>query len=377
MGETLALAVDVESGRVDTLVRQALSVQYSDGWLYFARPSGALVAVRMEPDDVSTSGPEYPLGDVAMISRTLTAAFAVGNGVIVYGQRQQNRLVATSPTGGREVLTEEAGVYHSPRASPDGRRVVFDWDAGGLGGRDVWMLDLATRGLARVTDLGDAHDPVWTPDGREISFISFSAEGGPLFTVSADGAAGQRGMSISGNLNPGMWLRDGERYAAGVSGQLQSDLVILHADNSPPDTLLATGFDEHSPAVSPDGASLAYTSNESGLRQVYVRNFGLGGGRTLVSVGSGEEPVWSNDGSELFYVEHLSDRYRLLAARIEPGNPPSVSSHRAVVEDFRYEPAGNHVNWDVMPDGRFLVAEPESGWVAAFIFNWAPPEERD
>ena len=94
-------------------------------------------------------------------------------------------------------------------------------------------------------------------------------------------------------------------------------------------------------------------------------------------MGSGEEPVWSNDGSELFYVEHLSDRSRLLAARIEPGDPPSVSSHRAVVEDFRYEPVGNHANWDVMPDGRFLVAEPESGWLAALIFNWAPPEERD
>ena len=94
-------------------------------------------------------------------------------------------------------------------------------------------------------------------------------------------------------------------------------------------------------------------------------------------MGSGEEPVWSNDGSELFYVEHLSDRSRLLAARIEPGNPPSVLSHRAVVEDFRYEPVGNHANWDVMPDGRFLVAEPESGWLAALIFNWAPPEERD
>jgi len=69
-----------------------------------------------------------------------------------------------------------------------------------------------------------------------------------------------------------------------------------------PDPFLRTRFREFTPAFSPDGHWLAYTSNESGIDEVYVRPFPGPGGRTQVSSGGGMFPVWECNGRELFFL---------------------------------------------------------------------------
>jgi Tol biopolymer transport system component len=66
--------------------------------------------------------------------------------------------------------------------------------------------------------------------------------------------------------------------------------------------LITTEFGFFRASVSPDGRWLAYSSNESRPIQTYVRPFpNVDNGRHLVSVAGGISPVWSPDGSELFY----------------------------------------------------------------------------
>ncbi len=369
------LSLDLRSRSVDTLLDEsALRPQFADGRLYFTRPDGALQAVDFDPARARIRGATVPTGDGTLIARTGRVAFAAGVGLLVTAQRPDNRLVIVSPEGRREVLTSEPGTFHNPRVSPDGRRIVLDRDLGGRQGRDVWVLDLATRGLSRITSKGDAHDAVWTPDGHHVTYLSLGTAGGPVFTVSADGASGERGIAIAGLVHPGAWLPDGHRYVAG-HGEVEngpSDIVILHADSSPPEPLITSPFEEHSPAVSPDGRWLAYMSDETGRRQVYVRALGGEGGRTLVSQGAGEEPVWSRQGRRLYYVEHEGATSRLLAAHIVPGQPPRVAAREVVIDPLHYDPVSNHANWDVTPDGRFVFIEPVAGGRLEMIFDWAP-----
>ena len=116
-------------------------------------------------------------------------------------------------------------------------------------------------------------------------------------------------------------------------------------------------------------------SDETGLRQVYVRGLSRQGGRTLVSKGPGEEPVWSRDGRRLYYVEHQGTTSRLLAAHIDPARlrgPPRVASREIVIDPLRYDPVSNHANWDVTPDGRFVFIEPLSGGRLMMVFDWRP-----
>jgi hypothetical protein len=49
-----------------------------------------------------------------------------------------------------------------------------------------------------------------------------------------------------------------------------------------------------------------------------------------------------------------------------------VVAHTVVLDHFRYEPVGNHANWDVMPDGRMVFVEPLPGTQLELIFDWRP-----
>ena len=81
--------------------------------------------------------------------------------------------------------------------------------------------------------------------------------------------------------------------------------------------VLASPFNNASPSLSPDGRWLAYSADESGRTEVYVRSYPGGGGRWQVSLDGGTEPVWSGRGDEIFY-RHADD---MMAAsvRTRPG----------------------------------------------------------
>ena len=77
--------------------------------------------------------------------------------------------------------------YQVPRLSPDGRRLAFHDIAGGE--YDVWILDLERGTVERLTtDPGRDSEPIWSPDGTRIAYLSAGQPGGPgIFIRRADG----------------------------------------------------------------------------------------------------------------------------------------------------------------------------------------------
>jgi hypothetical protein len=66
--------------------------------------------------------------------------------------------------------------------------------------------------------------------------------------------------------------------------------------------LLASAFNEGWARISPDGRWIAYASDESQQREVYVRSFPEGPVKLQISTAGGGEPQWRADGRELFYI---------------------------------------------------------------------------
>ena len=112
---------------------------------------------------------------------------------------------------------------------------------------------------------------------------------------------------------------------------------------------MSTPASEVAPALSPDGRWLAYSSDESGQYEVYVRALS-GGERYLVSDG-GTEPAWSADGQELFYRHGPG----LIAASVRGGTVFTVISRTELFSDPDYEVDPTHANYDVAPDGRHFA----------------------
>ena len=129
---------------------------------------------------------------------------------------------------------------------------------------------------------------------------------------------------------------------------------------------LAGAFNEDQAQVSPDGRWLAYVSDESGKREIYVQAFSPGGSadtdaaRTKVSEGGGSYPRWRRDGKELFYLDAGTlgvNSAQMMAVDVtadtafKAGIPAPL--FRTLLRGFAEFP------WDVSADGqRFLIATP-------------------
>ena len=112
-----------------------------------------------------------------------------------------------------------------------------------------------------------------------------------------------------------------------------------------PHPFLQTRFSERTARFSPDGAFVAYLSDQSGRNEVYVRPFPEGERQWLVSSGGGNHPRWSPDGKELFYVE----RGGLVAVEIAFTPNFSLGSAKRL---FDYP---GSIPYDVSADGQQFV----------------------
>jgi serine/threonine-protein kinase len=152
------------------------------------------------------------------------------------------------------------------------------------------------------------------------------------------------------------WSADGRVLLAHQhTANQQEDLVTIPLDGATPEVhpFLANEFSTAGTVFSPDGRYIAYTSNESGREEVYVRPFPGPGGQVTVSVGGGREPAWGRSG-ELFYRSVAGDRLMAAAVQVEPALRLSAPMELFRGEFLREAPPVRQ--YDVAADGqRFLM----------------------
>ena len=132
-----------------------------------------------------------------------------------------------------------------------------------------------------------------------------------LYWQRADGTGEAERLTESRNpQSPASWHPSGRFLAFHESdSQTRSDIMLLPMEGDEtsgwkpgkPIALLNTRFAEQHPAFSPDGRWLAYSSDESGRHELYVRPFPGPGGRWQVSANGGSRPNWSRQRRELIF----------------------------------------------------------------------------
>jgi serine/threonine-protein kinase len=253
-----------------------------------------------------------------------------------------------------------------PRLSPDGRRLALTIGPNNFG--QIWIYDLAGSAQPlRLTFQDHNLFPIWSPDGKRIVFSS-RANSDQILSIPADGSATKPERVIA-DQNPAVprdWSPDG----AVILFQEMRQLHLLHLNEGKARRWLQTPFAESDGRFSPDGQWLAYTSDQSGSAEVWVRPFPGPGAPVRVSPDGGHDAVWSHDGKELFYRNGL----KILVARVVPDATFRVETPRALFEGG-FETAGSDRAYDVAPDGRFVMSanEPNDNTTPASIvvvLNW-------
>jgi Tol biopolymer transport system component len=258
--------------------------------------------------------------------------------------------------------------WANPQFAPDGRQLAMYIKEGTRS--DVWIYDWARDTLSRLTlDAASNSFPVWTPDGRRIAFASTRADKSMLnlYWQRADGTGEVQRLTESKNSQvPVSWHPSGKVLAFEESNPQQSNMMILPMEGDEasgwkpgkPTVLLKGPFRESWATFSPDGRWLAYTSDESGRSEVYVRPFPGPGGKLQISTSGGALPRWSRTRRELLY-ETVAAPLQIMVASysIEGDSFQAAKSRLWADRHLMGRPAG--WDFDLHPDGERIALAPE------------------
>jgi serine/threonine-protein kinase len=246
--------------------------------------------------------------------------------------------------------------FHAPAFSPDGSRLAVDFTSDE--GRNVWVIDLEDGVPVRATFDRNGHDARWSPDGEFVTYVA-EPEGASGFGIYRTRPGNLNSERLSGEDPPtytGWWLPDGSGIvtsATEVQAGSREDIVFIgDGGRGPMEPIHATRYMESWPALSPDGEWLAYVSDRSGRLEIYAGPLRGEGDLIQVSLSGGIEPVWSRDGTELFYRTGASSGSEMVVAAIRTDPRLEVISRRSLFSSADMATATPHANYDVSPDGQ-------------------------
>jgi eukaryotic-like serine/threonine-protein kinase len=376
----------VGTGERRNLISGGTNPRYaSSGHLVYVQ-GGTLMAAPFDAQRLGVTGAAVPA--VAGVLQSTFNGHAqysfsdTGSLVYVAGGTQSGagKPVWVSRNGTEQPLAAPARNYTFPRLSPDGRRLAIT-----IAEQEshIWLYDFSREILTRFTFEGGSNsNPVWTPDGKRIAFLSNKEGPQNLFWQMADGSGGLERLTTSENTQvPRSWSPDGQLLAfieptltggMDISVLRLSDPSASSGQGRKAEPFLQTPSNETVPAFSPDGRWLAYVSDESGRYEVYVQPYPGPGGKWQVSTEGGTEPIWNPNGRELFY--RSGDKMIVVDIATQPG---FVAGKPSVLFEGQYvSTQATFPNYDVSPDGqRFLMLKPteqseEGPTQINVVLNW-------
>jgi Tol biopolymer transport system component len=342
-----------------------------DGHLVFVSPTGGLMAIRFDVSKLEPSGDPIQLDEGVLFDPTAGAKASLSvSGTLAYLRgRAQFQPIVIAGTSAPVPLVREPGSYSTPRFSPDGRRVAISVSSSNA--TDIWIYDIGRNTFTRLTTEGANVRPEWTPDGKNVVFISERGGKARVWQQPADGS-GPAEMLYEPEVEPfealvspdAKWLivrtAPGAKYSRDI-------LAVPMVGEKTVNVLVTSPYTESLPRLSPDGKWLAYQSNETDRFEIYVRPFPGSGARVQVSDAGGTEPIWGKDGRSLYYRGPVGE---VVKVAVTTGSDFSIGA-RAVALTGDYLTDSSHPNWDVGPDGRFLMlrrAGAESQTIV--VHNW-------
>ena len=345
------------------------------GHLVYLR-GGTLMAAPFDLERSEMTGTPVPIVEGIMYSVSGAAQFSFSDlGSLVYISGglfgdSLSSLAWVDRKGTAQPLAAPPRFYTFPRLSPDGQKIAVKITAAKS---DIWVYDLTRQTLTRLTSEVNHDWPIWTPDGKRVTFTSNRGGHLNIFWKLADGSGAEERLTTSENQqSPRSWSPDGQTLVfTETSPATGDDIWVLRPEGDrKPHPFLQTSFREGHCRLSPDGRWLAYMSDESGQYEIYVQPFPGPGGRSQISTEGGTEPVWNRNGRELFYRH--GDKMTAVDITTQP--TLTIGKPHVLFEKAEYVRVSDTPNYDVSLDGQhFLMvqaSEQQSAWQLNVVLNW-------
>jgi len=315
---------DLARGQRTVVVEGMTSGHYvAPGYLLYADATGTLLLQPFDWRERRTTGPARAVLQGLRISGwgggVPYALSETGTLAYITGSELERFVLMQVDLHGKELRR-----FGPPRTagglalSPDGRSLAMGSQT--ANNSDIWLLDVASGRFDRFTfEITEDETPVWSPDGRRIAYSSAWVGQHRRVYVKTVGSAEPARLVYTGkqHLHLTSWSPDSRWLALQVYGPRSTDVWLLDLrDTTRLVPVATTAAAEEQAVFSPDGRWLAYSSDESGRREVYVVSL-PGLGRTQqVSREGGVLPRWSASGDELFFFDrYYGESGRMMVAR--------------------------------------------------------------
>ena len=361
--------VDLESGESRGSIGGVGAQYVATGHLVFLTAEGTLMAAPFDQGKLTLTGQAKALvAGVDARSGGWSDVTVSNSGILLYaglGFNAPEEVVwversglsrTVDPGWTREIEFEAVAV------SPSGEQLAVEIVTGD-NQEDIWIKQLDEGPLSRLTFSGSNNrNPTWTPDSRSVTYVSEREQPG-IWQKRADGSGSEElVLELDRPVTSVEWSRNGEWLIFSVINLRSDDVWAFRPGvDSAPTPILASPFNEFEPTLSPDGRSLAYVSDESGQREIYVRPFPhTDEGKWLISNDGGIEPAWSPDGQELFFRDLTGQNLHVM----DLGSGPSAARQTAIIKlprDKDHEVNSRNRLYHVAPDGRFVMIRRAAG----------------
>lgn len=339
------------------------------GYLVFAR-DGVLVARTFNARTLALGSELQIAPQIPHDSSTGNAAFSVSmDGTLVYQADNTGRTeLRWLDRKGVTLDARRTGArFMNPDLSPDGRLLATEryfQDS-----VDIWLTDVPTRQVSRLTFDGASRSPAFSPDGRRIAFVSGRGSSNIVYVQAVSGAMSAERVAESTDEVTD-WSPDGTRLLTtrNTGGNRDVWVVPLTVDGRPY-PLLKENFQESRATFSPDGRWVAYMADETGRNHIYVQPFPRTGEKWRVSADGGDYASWRDDGKEIVFG---SADGRVWAVQVDLG-----STFRAGAPQRLFRIAGALAGGRIMValDAKQflapLVVQPAGRAAMTVIQNWA------
>jgi len=379
-GEWQTAVLSLETGAQQTIIKDAQQATYvPTGHIVYAQPrTAALMAVVFDLETLEVTTDPVPVLEGVSQSTTFGANYALSEGgTLVYIPPPQDvqSLVWVDRNGVESVLTREEVSFGTPRISPHGDMVSLAISESG-DTQQIWIYNLEGDPVRQVT-FGSGSSQIWSPDGKWIIFQMGNTERN-ISRQLADGSAPIEILVASTQTpqTPSSVHPDGSVLLFGSTG---GTWIAPMDGGTDPQPMSNSANRNVVSKFSPDGKWIAYVSDELGTNNVYVMGYPpTPDVKWLISVdGGGAEPVWSLDGTELFY--RVEDK--MMAVPVQTGTTFSRGNPEVLFEGsyVRSRYGGITPYYDISLDGqRFLMIkqEQEEEPQINVILNWTEELKR-